>query len=218
MRIETERLVLREFREDDWPDMLAYWNDPLYGRYNPDLPDRAGFVRDLVTMFVASQAEQPRCKWQLAIDSKPDGRLIGNCGIRVNDPDLDEANIGYELNPREWGKGYATEVATAIVRFGFESLQLHRIWAECVADNTGSARVLEKLGMRREAHFHEHQRFKDRWWDTLIYAMLDREWREVAPPVGATSEASSMGEGFSRSSDAVRGIARRQRRRRSAPG
>lgn len=180
MRIETERLVLREFREDDWPDMLAYWNDPLHQRYNPDLPDREGFVRDLVAMFVASQAEEPRRKWQLAVISKTDARLIGNCGIRVNNLDLGEANIGYELDPRAWGRGYATEAAREIVRFGFEELSLHRIWAECVSDNTGSARVLEKLGMRREAHFREHQYFRDRWWDSFIYAILADEWRDIA--------------------------------------
>ena len=179
MRIETERLILREFQDGDWPAVLAYWNDPRYQRYNPDLPDREGFVRDLVAMFVASQTEGPRRKWQLAIVNKLDDRLIGNCGIRVNNLELGEANIGYELDPRDWGNGYATEAATAIVRFGFEELDLHRIWAECVADNSGSARVLQKLGMRREAHFREHQYFKDRWWDTLIYAVLAHEWRDA---------------------------------------
>lgn len=182
MQLETARLILREFRAEDWPDVLAYWNDPLYQRYNPDLPDRAGFVRDLVAMFVSSQAEEPRRKWQLAAVRKADGRLIGNCGIRVNDPALGEANIGYEFNPRDWGNGYATEAATAIVRFGFEELCLHRIWAECVADNTGSSHVLEKLGLRREAHFREHQYYKDRWWDTLIYAVLAHEWRDATIP------------------------------------
>ena len=179
MEIDTRRLHLREFCEDDWPAMLAYWNDPGSQRYNPDLPDREAFVRDLVAMFVASQAEEPRRKWQLALLNKQDGRLIGNCGIRVNDAELREANIGYELDPAVWGRGYATEAASAILRFGFEELKLHRIWAECVADNTGSARVLEKLGMRREAHFREHQYYRDRWWDTLIYAILDHEWRSL---------------------------------------
>lgn len=177
MRNETDRLILREFRDDDWREMLAYWEDPLYQRYNPDLPDRGGFVRDLVGEFVASQAVDPRRKWQLAVVSKADGRMIGNCGIRVNDPELGEANIGYEFNPRAWSNGYATEAAAAIVRFGFEELRLRRVWAECVADNTGSARVLEKLGMRRVAHFRAHRHYKDRWWDTLIYAILDHEWR-----------------------------------------
>jgi RimJ/RimL family protein N-acetyltransferase len=80
-------------------------------------------------------------------------------------------------------RGYATEAARAMLTYGFDSLGSHRIWAECNADNAASAHVLEKLGMRREAHFREHDYFKDRWWDTLIYAMLDREWR-AAPGTG----------------------------------
>jgi RimJ/RimL family protein N-acetyltransferase len=177
MHIETERLVLREFREDDLPVMLAYWRDPRYQRFNPAFVDLEGFVSDLVAMFIASQTEEPRLKRQLAITRGPDDKLIGNCGIRINNPDLGEANIGYELDPREWGHGYATEAAHAIVAFGFDELLLHRIWAECVADNTGSARVLKRLGMRREARLREHQFYRDRWWDTLIYAILEGEWR-----------------------------------------
>lgn len=180
MRIETERLILREFHEDDWPDVLSYWKDPLYQRYYPENDNPAMTVLKLVGMFVRAQTEEPRKTWQLALVKRDDGRLIGSCGIRVNDPEQREANIGYEINPSEWGQGFATEAATAIVRFGFEDLGLHRIWAECVADNVGSARVLEKLGMQREAHFREHQWYRERWWDTQIYAILDREWRGVA--------------------------------------
>ncbi|MEZ4570786.1 MAG: GNAT family protein [Thermomicrobiales bacterium] len=75
------------------------------------------------------------------------------------------------------GQGFATEAAAAIVRFGFEDLGLHCIWAECNAENTGSVRVLTKLGMQREARFRDHKWFGDRWWDTEIYAMLEDEWR-----------------------------------------
>jgi ribosomal-protein-alanine N-acetyltransferase len=181
MRIETERLVLREFRQKDWRDVLAYWTDPRYQRFNPDHEHIEHAVRGLIGRIVTSQTERPRRAWQLAIVHRADARLIGNCGIRVNDPARREANIGYELNPRDWGCGYATEAARAILRFGFDELGAHRVWAECVADNTGSARVLEKLGMRREAHFREHQWYKDRWWDTLIYAILDHEWRRAHP-------------------------------------
>ena len=115
----------------------------------------------------------------MALIERADGLLIGNCGIRINDLALREANIGYELNPDVWGRGCASEAARAILRFGFAELGLHRVWAECVAENTASARVLAKLGMRREAHFRELQWFRERWWDGYIYAMLDHEWREA---------------------------------------
>jgi [ribosomal protein S5]-alanine N-acetyltransferase len=184
MQIETERLMLREFREDDWELMAAWWREPVYQRYYEERDDIDAVVRDLVGRFLHAQSQQPRRAWQLAIverDAGPDGPIIGNVGIRINNPELREANVGYELSPTRWGRGYATEAARAILAFGFEELRLHRVWAECVADNTGSARVLEKLGMRREACFREHQWYRDRWWDTLIYAILDREWRACKP-------------------------------------
>lgn len=177
MQLRTERLLLREFEPDDWHAMAAYWAHPLYSRYYAEFPDPNAFVRELVARFVTSQSAEPRQAWQLAIIDPASGELLGNCGIRINDAELREANIGYELNPAVWGRGYATEAATAILRFGFTELHLHRVWADCVADNTGSAHVLEKLGMRREAHFREHQYYRDRWWDTLIYAVLESEWR-----------------------------------------
>lgn len=114
---------------------------------------------------------------------RADGRLIGNSGIRVNDPEQREATIGYELDPRVWGHGFATEAAGAILAFGFERLDLHRVWAECVADNAASARVLEKLGLRREAHFRQHRWYRGRWWDTLVFAILAEEW-QAAPTIG----------------------------------
>ncbi len=63
-----------------------------------------------------------------------------------------------------------------MVTFGFQDLKLHRISAHCIVDNTASAHVLEKLGMRREGQLRENEWMKERWWDTLLYGILDREW------------------------------------------
>ncbi len=70
-----------------------------------------------------------------------------------------------------------------MVRFGFEELGLHRIWSWCIADNVASARVLEKTGMRREGRQRETDWFKGRWWDTLLYGLLEDEWRASQRPV-----------------------------------
>jgi len=88
-----------------------------------------------------------------------------------------EGDIGYELSPKYWGYGYATEAARAIVEFGFTQLRLHRIWSWCIAENVGSARVLQKLGMQAEGRKRENEYFKGRWWDTLVFGMLDYEWK-----------------------------------------
>ncbi len=177
MQLETERLLLREFTESDWPAVLSYQNDPLYLRYYHWTERTAEDVQAFVQMFLDQQAERPRTKFQLAVELKSNGLLVGNCGIRINNPDLREANIGYELASHAWGKGLATEAASEILRFGFADLGLHRIWATTIADNVGSARVLEKLGMRLEAREREKEWITDRWYDSLTYAILDHEWQ-----------------------------------------
>ncbi len=177
LRFTTSRLLLREFVEEDWRAVQTYQSDPLYTRYHAWEQPTEAEARAFVGRFVAQQHEEPRTKFQFAIVLPREGLLIGTCGLRINDTTVREGNIGYELDSRFWGKGYATEVAHEMLRLGFEEHNLHRIWAGCVSENVGSARVLEKIGMRREAHFREKEFFKGRWWDELLYAILDHEWK-----------------------------------------
>ena len=176
MKLETERLILRDFVKDDWQAVLGYQSEPLYLRYY-DWTDRTPEdVREFVGWFLDHQMQEPRIKFQLAVTLKSCNQLIGNCGIRMDKPNALEANIGYELDPKHWNRGYATEAAHAIVDFGFSRFGLHRVWSWCVADNVGSAHVLEKLGMRLEGRLRENEHYKGRRWDTLMYAILADEW------------------------------------------
>jgi ribosomal-protein-alanine N-acetyltransferase len=181
LELTTERLILREFNPGDWPAVLAYQSDARYLRYNPWTERTPEAVQAFVQMFLANQQEQPRTKFQLAITLKSNRQLIGNCGIRLGSPAMDstsasDADIGYELSPSHWGLGYATEAAHAMVQFGFAELHVHRVWSWCLAENIASAHVLEKLGMRAEGRLREKEYFKGRWWDTLLFAILDYEW------------------------------------------
>jgi [ribosomal protein S5]-alanine N-acetyltransferase len=179
MILTTGRLILRDFVEEDWPAILAYQTDPLYLRYYEWTGRTEAEVREFVAMFLAHQQQQPRIKFQLAVTLRETGELIGNCGIRKDSTDAPEADMGYELAPPYWGKGYATEAARAMAAFGWRELKIHRLWSWCVADNLGSARVLEKVGMRLEGRLREKQWYKGRWWDTLMYGMLEHEWKET---------------------------------------
>ena len=179
MQITTERLVLREFGENDWRAVLDYQRDPLYLRYYPWEDRSEADARAFVEMLRAWQSEQPRRRFQLAIVRRGESGLIGNCGIRRK-PDNDwEAAIGYELSPQCWGLGYATEAARAMVDFGFSELGLRRIASWCIADNVASARVLERLGFVQEGRLRRNEFFKGRWWDTLLYAALAEEWQHA---------------------------------------
>jgi ribosomal-protein-alanine N-acetyltransferase len=180
MRITTDRLVLREFVIDDWPDILAYQRDPRYLRFYSWSDRTETEVRAFLRMFVDEQSKQSRRRFQLAITLPDDGRLVGNCGIRRKLGNDWEADIGYELAPEFWGRGYATEAALALVDFGFRELGMHRISSWCIADNAASARVLEKVGLRLEGRLRENEYFKGRRWDTLLYGLLESEWRASA--------------------------------------
>ena len=177
MILETPRLILREFVVGDWPAVLAYQSDPRYLRLYAWTTRTKADVQPFVTVFVASQAVEPRLKYQLAITLRDGGALAGSCGIRLAEPGARAADLGYEVSPEHWGRGYATEAARAMLEFGFGELGVRRVWAECVPENAASRRVMEKLGMRREGRLRQTQRYKGRWWDTLVYGILENEWR-----------------------------------------
>jgi RimJ/RimL family protein N-acetyltransferase len=181
MELITERLILREFNDRDWRAVLAYQSDPLYLRYSHWTERTPQDVQSFVQRFLTQQHQQPRTKFQLAVVLKSNGELIGNCGIRMASAGAREADIGYELSPKQWGRGYATEAARAILRFGFTELKLHRIWSWCIAENVGSVRVLEKIGMQPEGRLRDKEYFKGRWWDTLLFAILEDEWKARHP-------------------------------------
>lgn len=177
MRLETPRLVLREYTEDDATAVFAYQSDPRYLRYYPwewrTLDDAQRFVRT----FIDWQSESPRRRFQLAVLLHESGALIGSCGVRRKPDDDTEADIGFELSPEHWGWGYATEAATAMAEFAFRELGVRRLSSWCIAENAASARVLEKLGMSLEGRLPAAEHFKGRDWDTLLYGMT-RERRE----------------------------------------
>ena len=185
MILETPRLILREFELDDWPAVLAYQSDPRYLRLYAWTARTAADVRAFVAGFVASQAAEPRLTYQLAITLRDGGKLVGNCGIRLAEPGARTGDLGYELSPEHWGRGYATEAARAMAEFAFVELRLHRVWAESVPENSASRRVMEKLGMRCEGRLQHTRWYKGRWWDTLVYGILKDEWRADARVVSA---------------------------------
>src|SRR5277367_2290323 len=146
--IETERLVLREFRADDENGIHAYASDPEVVRlmiWGPNTPEQ---TRTFLQTVMNAQEQWPRPFVELAIELKGDGRMIGSIGLRIKDERNRSADIGYVLTRKDWGRGYMTEAARAILDVAFRQLDLHRVWATCDPRNHASYRVMEKLGMR----------------------------------------------------------------------
>jgi len=180
----TDRLLLREFEGEDWRAVHAYRSNPEVKRYELFGPNTEAETRELIARALAARQEEPRTRFHLAVVQRADGLLIGEVVLIVRSAEHREAEIGFMLHPDCWGQGYATEAAHALLLFGFRQLGLHRIAAECLADNEASAQVLTKIGMRLEGRRREIRWLRDRWCDSLLYAVLAHEWAEVAPQDG----------------------------------
>jgi ribosomal-protein-alanine N-acetyltransferase len=175
--IETKHLLLRDLVASDLCAIHEYASDPdvvRFVRWGPNTEDETkGFIES----SVSAQNEKPRRDFDLAITLKSTGKLIVGCGIHVSNSENREGWIGYCLNRNFWGKGYATETAQELVKFGFEKLNLHRIFVNCDPENLASARVLEKSGMKKEGHLREHRWSKGKWRDSSLYAILEQDWK-----------------------------------------
>jgi len=174
--LTSDRLLLRPFREEDWRDVHEYAADPEVCRYMAWGPNTEDETKAFISKAIAEQQQDPRLSYQFAVVLQTDAKLIGSCGIRISDVHGREAWIGYCINRKYWGRGYGTEAAGALLRSGFEALNLHRIFATCDPENLASARVLEKNGMTREKLLRRHKRQKGKWRDSLLYAILKDQW------------------------------------------
>lgn len=174
--ITTERLVLREYTEADWPAMHEYSSDPEVVKYTLWGPNTEEETRSFLWLCRLYQETKPRLNYGLAVTLKDSDRLIGGCGLYDLNLEHREGELGYCFNRNYWGQGFATEAGRAMLEFGLRHLGLHRIFATCDPNNTASRRVLEKIGMQQEGHLHQHRWAKGRWRDSLLFAILDSSW------------------------------------------
>jgi len=175
--ILTSRLRLRPFTRGDVDAVFAYRQREDVARYLFDRPMTHETVTEAVQQRIAQSAvEEEGDKLVLAVDLRETGELIGEVSLIWRSEIARQGELGYIFNPNFHGHGYATEAARALLEIGFGGLGLHRVMARCDARNVASWRVMERLGMRREAHFREHARFKGEWDEEFIYAILEGEW------------------------------------------
>lgn len=137
--------------------------------------DSAKFIRDAIDEPAASP-------WRSIVRAIVDDNsaLAGLCGIVIL-AGAEEGEIWYLIKPEFWGRGLATGATAALIDFGFTGLGLHRVWASCLPGNPASARVLEKVGMRREGLRKRNLKIHGEWKDSLLYAILAEEWQSGHP-------------------------------------
>jgi len=173
--IETTRLVMREFAEDDLDGMLAYTTDERVTRYLPWTPRDEETTRRHLASLLRSQRDRRRRAWELAVVRATDGRLLGACDLTLMG--AREAEVGYVLARAHWGQGYATEVASALVDAAFRQLGVDRVSSTADTSNKRSLGVLDKCGMRWEGTVRRHARTGSRWWDVHVYSLSREDWQ-----------------------------------------
>lgn len=175
--LETPRLLLRDFTSRDFEAVHAYSSLDEVTRFLVWGPNTTLQSKQTIQAYLEDQRENPRRNFDLAVVLKGEGRrgtqrLIGGVGLKLTDWENRTAEIGYVLHPDYWGHGYALEAARNIVHAGFQDLGLQRIVATCDQRNKASARVMEKLGMRREGVFRQSKFIQGEWCDEFLYAIL----------------------------------------------
>lgn len=172
--LETQRLILRRYRDSDLQDLFEYLSDPEVVRYEPYKPKTLEEAREDLAWRVSTEE-------MIAVELKSTGKMIGN--VYLGKRDFQALEIGYVFNRSYWGQGFAAESCRALLGRAFAQ-GVHRVFAECDPQNPASWRLLEALGFRREAHFLQNVAFwqdengRPLWKDTYVYGLLDREWAE----------------------------------------
>jgi RimJ/RimL family protein N-acetyltransferase len=180
--LETARLRLRPFSPDDLGALHAIHGDAHTARWLYHDARTLGETRELLARKVAGAAVHGEGEWlSAAVVLHETGELIGDISLLWASEVHRQGEIGFVFGRTHHGRGYATEASRPILDFAFQDLRLHRVVGRLEPRNIGSARVLEKLGMRREAHLVENEWVKGEWQSEAVYALLAREWRPGSP-------------------------------------
>jgi RimJ/RimL family protein N-acetyltransferase len=176
LSLRTERLQLRPVRESDAPAILAIRSNPAVMRYGSSGPwSELEQAEAWVAHNIAAMAAGDNLR--LALVPFGQDEIVGSCLLFCFDRQSRRAEVGYELSPSHWHKGYMQEALTALLGYGFSMLGLNRVEADIHPDNLASARALERQGFVREGCLRERWIVEGEVSDTIYYGLLAREWR-----------------------------------------
>jgi RimJ/RimL family protein N-acetyltransferase len=173
--LRTQRLILRPWHEGDFDAFYELQRDEEVARWNYNDPRDEAESRRVFDYKKMSYELGGNFAWiSCAILAGED--VVGDLSLNVRSEEHRGGELGFIVHPRHQRKGYATEATRALLRWAFEEVGFHRVYGRTEPRNVASARVMEKLGMRKEAHFVENEWVKGEWQSDVTYAMLDREW------------------------------------------
>lgn len=176
--VRTPRLNLQPLTAADADAMLVYRGRADVCRYLPFPPMTRQVLLDrLATDLGRTEITEQGQALTLGVRRRDSGALVGDVVLFLHSVEHMSGELGYVLDPEVAGRGFATEACAELLRLGFAELGLHRVAARLDVRNDRSARLAERLGMRREAHLVEDEWSQGECSDTVLYGLLDREWR-----------------------------------------
>ncbi|KVV13509.1 GNAT family N-acetyltransferase [Flavobacterium sp. TAB 87] len=172
-KIDSGRLTLRAIVEKDLLQVHYLHSLEEVDQYNTvGIPENLQETESILQSWLKEHDTQNTQRFTFAVELNTDHQFIGLIGISLGKAKYKNAEVWFKFDPKFWNKGYATEALKELLLFGFEELRLHRIEAGCAVANLGSIQVLEKAGMRREAHTRQLLPLKSGWSDNYGYAKL----------------------------------------------
>ncbi len=176
IKLQTNRLILGCLEEHDAKAMYRYRSDPRVAMFQTWEPRDVKEVETFISEQKSLEINKPGTWYQLAITLKESNLLVGDCGLHFLDADGGQVELGITLAPEHQGSGFAYEALIAILDFLFDHLGKHRVIAATDPSNQAAIALLERVGMRKEAHFQESLWWKGGWVDELVYAILEKAW------------------------------------------
>ena len=176
--LETDRLILRPWTRGDLDAMYRVQSDEENARWLYNDARSLDETRELLDRKIRGAQLNDEGDWMsAAVVVAETGEVVGDTSLHWVSETQRQGELGFIFDRAHHGRGYATEACAPILDFAFGELGLHRVIGRCEPRNAASARVLEKLGMRLEAHLVENEFVKGEWQSELVYALLEREWR-----------------------------------------
>ncbi|MCP3963091.1 MAG: GNAT family N-acetyltransferase [bacterium] len=174
--ILTERLLLNRLLLSDTEALFEYRSDAEVSRYQ----DWATHSLDETARSIDSHRsvafDTPGTWFQLAMRLRESGLLVGDLGVHFPAEEPQQVEVGFTVAASHQRRGFASEAVTGLLDHLFGTLRKHRVFASVDPRNAASIALLERLGMRREAHFRESLWFKGEWVDDVVFAILESEW------------------------------------------
>jgi [ribosomal protein S5]-alanine N-acetyltransferase len=171
--LETERLLLREISKDDASGIYACFSNKLVTQfYGQETLCNIEQANDFVDFFANNYKEKRGIRWGIEMKGEPG--IIGTIGLNALALKHKRAEIGYEIHPEHWRKGYTFEAVSKVIQYGFNELGLTRIGAVVFIDNEASNTLLTKAGFQKEGILREYMYQNGEAYDTYVYSILNK--------------------------------------------